>query len=104
MKNQYPNEKFSDAVDTMASSPKSIQERVGDAYVFSLIHVETGNIPEEIRSQFDELKRKLTRVEAVGDEGRVAATTRQMSTDEAVEIANEILHMADVVECDLRNM
>jgi len=100
MNNPYPNEKFTDAVDSMATSPKSIQERVGDAYVYSLIHVKTEEVPEEIQAQFNEVKRKLTRVEAVGDEGRVAATTNQMSTDEAIEIANEILHMAYVVKCD----
>lgn len=100
MKNPYPDEKFTSAVDTMASSPKTIQERVGDAYLFNLIHVKTEEVPEEIQAKFDEVKKKLTRVEVGGGEGNVAATTTQMSTDEAIEIANEILHMAHVVKCD----
>ncbi len=100
MKNPYPDEKFTNAIDTMATSPKSIQERVGDAYLFNLIHVKTEEVPEEIQAEFDEVKKKLTRVEAVGDEGSVAATTTQMSTNEAIEIAKEILYMAYFVKCD----
>jgi hypothetical protein len=100
MKNPYPNEQFTDAVDSMATSPKSLQDRVADAYVHSLSQVKTEDVPEEIQAQFEELKRKLTRVEAVGDEGAIAASIRQLSTDEAITIAKGILHMAYVVRSD----
>lgn len=101
MKNPYPNEKFSNAVRSMAISPGSIQERIGDAYVYNLMHIKTEEVPEEIQEQFENVKRRLTCVEPASDEGRVAATVRQMSTDEAIEIAKQILHMAHVVRRDL---
>jgi hypothetical protein len=39
----------------------------------------------------------------VGDEGSVYATTNEMSTNEAIEIAHSITYMADVVESEYRN-
>lgn len=98
MKNTYPHEKFSNAISSMAVSPKSIQERIADAYVYNLIHLKPEELPEEIRYQFTELAKKLTAVEPNGNEGSVSATTNQMSTDEAIEIAQEIVSMADSVE------
>ena len=100
MKNPYPNEKFSAAVDTLATSPKSIQERICDAYICSLIHVKPDEVPEHIRYEFDQLRTRLTSVEPKGEEGSVAATTSLMSTDEAIEIAQLIKHVAYVIRCD----
>ena len=100
MKNPYPNEKFSAAVDTLATSPKSIQDRICDAYIFSLIHVKPEIVPEHIRYDFNQLRTRLTSVEPKGEEGSVAATTSLMSTDEAIEITRLIIHMAYVVRCD----
>ena len=100
MKNPYPNEKFSNAFSSMATSPSSIQQRVADAYLYNLIHVKPDEVPEEIRAKFIELKEKLTRIEPEGDEGRVISTTYQMSIDEAVSIANNIVDMAYTVMCD----
>ena len=103
MKNMYPHEKFSNAVNSMAVSPKSIQERVADAYVYNLIHLKPDELPEEIRYRLAELAKKLTAVEPNGNEGSVSATTNKMSMDEAVEIAQEIVTMADSVESSYRS-
>jgi hypothetical protein len=100
MKNHYPNSKFIEAVDGMAMSPKSIQERVVDAYICSLIHVEAEHLPERIQARFKNIERKLTCAETVGDEGLVSAIISQLSTDEAIGIASEITHLAHVVACD----
>lgn len=103
MKNMYPHEKFSNAVRSMAVSPKSIQERVGEAYVFNLIHLKPEDLPDEIRYRFTEMTNKLTARTSIGDEGTVAATTRQMSTDEAIAIAQELLYMADAIDSAFRD-
>lgn len=103
MKKGYPFEKFSCAVHGMAVSPSSIQRRVADAYIFNLIHLETEELPEEIRIKFKELHKKLTSVAPAGDEGSVYATTNEMSTEEAIEIAHSITYMADIVESAYRN-
>jgi hypothetical protein len=39
---------FSTAVRHMAARPKTIQERVGDAYLYHLCHLKTEELPEEI--------------------------------------------------------
>ena len=103
MKNSYPFEKFSNAVHTMAVSPNSIQKRIADAYLFNLIHLRVEELPEEIHHRFVEMEEKLTSVASVGDEGSVYASVKEISTDEAVEIARSIMYMADVVESDYRN-
>lgn len=100
MKNLYPKEKFSDAINTLATSPKSIQKRVCDAYIYSLIHIKPEEIPEEIQNQFKSIIKKLTCVEAIGDEGNAAATTNEMKTDDAISIARDILEMAYIVRRD----
>ena len=103
MKNGYPFEKFSNAVHGMAVSPNSIQRRVADAYIYNLIHLKAEELPEEIRLKFKGLHERLTLVEPVGDEGSVYATTNEMNTNEAIEIAHSITYMADVVESAYRN-
>ena len=103
MKNGYPNEKFSNAVDSMAVSSQPIQRRIADAFVFNLIMLKPEELPEEIRTKFIEVKKQLTSVQPVGDEGSIYATTQQMDTDTAVDIARAIVSMADVVACDYYN-
>ena len=100
MKNPYPYEKFSGAVTTMATSPKTIQERVGDAYLFNLSQLRAEDLPEEIQYKFKDMAEKLTSIDPVGDKGSVYATIERMSEDEAIDIANAIIHMADVVTSD----
>lgn len=101
MKNTYPHEKFSSAISSMATSPKSIQDRVADAFVYNLIHLKSEDLPEAIRYRFTEMTKKLTSAEPIASEGSVSATTNQMTTDDAIEVATEILGMADAVESDL---
>ncbi|OQY01197.1 MAG: hypothetical protein B6I26_04890 [Desulfobacteraceae bacterium 4572_130] len=96
-KNLYPNEKFSNAITTLATSPKSIQERIADAFIFDIIHVKAKDVPEDIQYRLEKLQKKMTSVEPISDEGRIIATTRNMTTDEAVEIANEIVYLADII-------
>lgn len=103
MKNPYPYEKFSNAVAGMAVSPKSIQERVADAFIYNLIHLEAAELPEAIRHQFIALRENLTAIKPTGDEGRIFATTDKMSTQEAVDVAQEIVTMADIVEADYKD-
>ena len=85
----------------MVTSPKSIQKRVADAYVYNLIHLKSDDLPEAIRYRFMEMANKLTSVKPIGCEGSVSATTNQMSTDDAIEVATEILGMAYEVESEL---
>jgi len=97
MKYAYANKKFTAAVIGMATSPKNIQERVGDAFINHLMRLETEELPEEIRLKFSTVFQRLTKCEPVGDKGTVRVTIDQMSTDEGIEIAMDIVHMADIL-------
>ena len=100
MKNPYPYEKFTNAIEAMAMSPKSIQERVGDAYTYNLSHVKARDLPQQIQHKFIDIKERLTSGEPLGDEGTLLATINQMSEMEVMEIAQVIWDMADVVRRD----
>lgn len=104
MKYVYANKKFTAAVTGMATSPKNIQERVGDAFSNHLIHLETEELPEEIRIKFSNMFQRLTTCEPIGDKGSIQATIDQMSTDEATEIAMDIVYMADIVHSKLSDL
>jgi hypothetical protein len=94
---------FSTAVRHMAASPKTIQERVGDAYLYHLCHVKTEELPEEIQTDFEDLKTRLTSEQPIGDEGSVNATIRNMTEFEALEIAQKIVYMTEIIESRLRD-
>jgi len=98
MINYYPYEKFSKALYGLATSPKSIQQRVCDAYIYHLIHVSVDTLPEEIRSQFEIMTNRLTKSKPDMGEGTVKAATDNMNDNEAIEIASEIWNMYDVIK------
>lgn len=92
----YGWEKFRAALEGMAANPGSLQQRIGDAYVYSLIRIRSDeDLPVELRPSFEELKARLTRENAVGDEGDVAATVAKMSDAEAEELAHTIVRIHD---------
>src|SRR5436190_2797707 len=95
----YVWEKLYTAVNILITGQGTIQERLGSAYADSLIRLRggTNDIPTELRSDFDQLERALTREPAEGDEGTIMATIRVMEADEAVRLAETILHMFDTV-------
>lgn len=98
MKYSYTYEKFTLALNGMAMSPETLQNRIADAYLYHLMHVKVEELPDDICYRFENVKEKLTSVDPVGNEGRVKASVAQMSTDEAIEMAREIIYMADVVK------
>jgi hypothetical protein len=97
MKYAYANKKFTAAVFEMATSPKNIQERVGDAFINHLMRLETEELPEEIRLKFGTVFQRLTKCEPTVTKGSIQVTIDQMSTDESIEIAMDIVHMADIL-------
>ena len=104
MKYAYANKKFTAAVTGMATSPKNIQERVGDAFINHLMYLETEELPDEIRLKFSNMFQRLTKCEPIGNKGSVQVTIDQMSTDEATEISMDIVYMADIVHTKLSDL
>ena len=87
----YGWEKLFVAVDGMARSRGSLQERLRDAYVSSLIRLGPGSVPADEEDRLAEIAERLTSVPAKGDEGTVAATTAVMSDEDARQLIEKIV-------------
>lgn len=90
MKLSHLYEKFMVAVEVLATSPASLQRRLEGAYT-SFIDVEPKDFDDkEMRATFEQIRSRITRVP---DEQicSIAATCRQMSDQEATEIADFLL-------------
>jgi len=92
----YAWEKFNSALRILTSTG-TIQERLADAYRLSLIHLDIGKMPKKLQPEFKKLGEDLTKIPQKGEEGSVAATTAQMSDDEAREHIGTIISMYDEV-------
>jgi hypothetical protein len=84
-KNPYPDEKFSSAVYSMATSATSIQERIHNAYLYNIMYVKPEGVPESARYKFKSLLEELP-------------NALSMSTEKAVEKASIILDIADSIK------
>jgi hypothetical protein len=103
MKDYYAWEKFSGAVRGMVTGTTTIQQRLGNAYVFHLVHVDPKKLPEDIRADFIQMKERLKTVVApVAGDGSIQATVSNLSDEEASEIASHIVDMFFRVESDFR--
>ena len=82
-------EKFMVAVDVLATSPASLQKRLEWAYR-SFMDIEPKDFDdEEMQTTFEQIRSRLTSVQH-GQIDSIAATCRQMSDQEAAEIADFI--------------
>lgn len=90
MSKDYAREKFWQAVDVLATSDGSIQERLAGAALY-LTRLQPGDVPEEQREMFTTVMRELTKEPAAGNEGTIAATTEKLSAEEGKKLAGRIL-------------
>ena len=85
-------EKFMVAVDVLATSPASLQKRLEGAYR-SFIDIEPKDFDDdEMQATFEQIRSRLTRVQH-GQIDAIAATCRQMSDQEAAEVADFIFSL-----------
>ena len=85
-------EKFMVAVDMLATSPASLQKRLEGAYG-SFIDIEPEDFDDdEMQATFEQIRSRLTRVQQ-GQIDAIAATCRQMSDQEAAEVADFIFSL-----------
>jgi hypothetical protein len=89
----YAREKFWIAVHCLATSSSSIQARLERAAAGSLGRLKSEDLPEGLQTEFAGLWRDLTKKKACGDEGTIAATTRQLSDEEAEQVARRVMSM-----------
>jgi len=91
MELQHAWEAFYRAVDGAASSEKPLQQRLADAYVYSIRNLEGVHVPVQIWERIEKLGKTLTAKAAVGGEATIRATTSAMTTEEARELLHEIV-------------
>ncbi len=95
MKDHYPSEKFSAAVGTLAASPRPLQGRIADAFVYSLDRL-IGNpaVPEDVKEKLAEYNAAWRAVEDAGEQGTISVWASGLSDDEAMDIATWIVDKA----------
>jgi len=86
----YAREKLYQAVHTLATSPESIQERLGWAAQFLVRLQEPGDLPEEYREEFGAVCEQLTKEQPSGDEGNIVATARKLTDEQGRKLAERI--------------
>jgi hypothetical protein len=100
-RNSYVWEKLHQAVDALVTGRSPLRERLANTAVY-LIRLRRDDLPEgEMRRAFVGIQDDLTWVEASGDEGRIASSTRQLDDEEAKALAGRILKLFLAVN-DLR--
>jgi hypothetical protein len=82
----YAREKFHQAVHALATSPRSIQERLASAGEYLLRLNESDDLPLEHRREFNAVCQEL----AKGD-GDIISTTRKLADEECSKLADRIL-------------
>jgi hypothetical protein len=92
----YTWEKLYTTVLILASGNGSVQDRLIDAYISSLMRLEPDDLPKVLRKEFSELQYKLTRVEpSYPGEGRIHATISKMENIEANKVVEQIISIYD---------
>jgi hypothetical protein len=86
------SERFAAAVRALVSDGP-IKQRLAWAYSEHLADLEPAEVPVGLRSSFTDLQCAMTRLDPVGDEGRVKANIRKLSTREAGDHANAIVRL-----------
>jgi hypothetical protein len=74
----------------LAASSNTIKERLRDA-TYHLGVLREHNIPEEMRDEFNHLYERITSGIPQNREGTLTATVNQITEEEAVEIAGDIV-------------
>jgi hypothetical protein len=94
---QYADQKFCVAADSMATSAKGIRERIHGAFLNFLSIRADQFEDEDLRKRFEDIYEALTKAEAEGGEGDVRATLSQATDAECERIAKMIVEFHKIV-------
>ena len=103
----YHVDRFYAAVSVLASH-WHIKQRLRKAYDDHLDAIDGAELPEAIRQAFADLRLEMYRVASLNGEGRICASVRKMSTEEAgdcavsvVSLYREMICQSDHTQADL---
>lgn len=94
MSQDYTREKLSVAVDALASSAASIQDRLANAGISALSRLKPDDfVAASDQVLFEEIMAALTAEEPVGQMGTIESTVRGMDDGAAVAVARDIMEL-----------
>src|SRR4051812_38633443 len=95
MKYNYGYEKLSLAVHSLASSEKSLRDRLADVYVFHVSYVDAHDVPPSVWKEIQPIKDRLDRrVHDPEKEGSNFINARSLEEGEAEEMIQTIISAA----------
>jgi hypothetical protein len=92
----YANEKFTNAIHLMATSPSSLRDRIYGAY-FHFHPLQPKELPEDLRTDFEWILQQLTKYDAESDEGKVRASLNKLDDATIQDVADKIAHIYDML-------
>ncbi len=100
---RYLDEKLSKARDTLAAGRGSIQERLRDAFIYHLHHLDADRFPADLAPYVRRLRSAMTQVAGSGGQGSIDASVAQMTADQAGDWVQVILRLQDQVAARLES-
>jgi hypothetical protein len=89
------HENFSNAIHSLVIGRGNINERLVDAFHHLIGINDESDVPEGLRDEFHQLMERMTsETSALEGEGTIQATARAMSTEDAVEVAEQVWALA----------
>jgi hypothetical protein len=86
------------AITALATLPSSLHERLVAAFTVGIFHITPEDLPDELRADYESLRERATAKDAVHHgEGPVHATVREMSEEDAREVASQVLELCQAV-------
>jgi hypothetical protein len=86
------------AMTALATLPSSLHERLIAACMGGIFRIKLEDLPGELRTDYESLYERVTSKDAVHHgEGRVHATVREMSEEDAREAASQVLELCQAV-------
>lgn len=86
------------AISNLATLPSSLHERLVSSFIGGLFHIKPEDLPDGLRRDYEALHERITSKDAVHHgEGRVHATVRELSEEDAREVATQVLAFAQAV-------
>lgn len=90
----YPRQKLSEALHLLAPSVRPLDQRL-TAAIGPLIHLDERHFDDrDLWVRVSAIRERASALDAVGDEGRIAATVAKMSDEEMEKMADEIVSLA----------
>ena len=93
MQDLYALEEFQLAVIDLAIGTTIIQIRLAKSYVDHIIHVDVDRIPENLRAEFVELKKRLAGISFLSQDWNNVPVENIMNDDAAQILAKQLVEM-----------